>query len=326
MTSTKRVLVTGATGYIGSVVCQTLLRNHFEVIGVDKLLFGVVPVVSLVTAPRFSFVRADLLDAARVHELVCSTRPDVVVHLAAIVGDPASRATPELTRQTNLESTRALVRLCERSNVRRFVFASTCSNYGRSNEASALTEEAPLDPLSLYAETKVIAENELLTSDGLPSIVVLRFATAHGLSPRMRFDLTVNQFTRTIWGSNPIDVYDANTWRPYCHVNDFGDVIDEIIQHPALEGRHVFNVGSDYNNYSKSSLISTISEALGKEASVRDIGEGPDQRNYKVAFGKISRLLPAKTFTGVADSARAIAHALDSGLFPDSQDMAYANA
>src|SRR5262249_19126714 len=149
-------------------------------------------------SPRFSLRRIDLTEHEAVRAALEAIRPSHVVHLAAIVGDPACRARPELARRVNLEATKHLFDVCGRVGVERFIFASTCSNYGLSDESTVVSEDSPLRPLSLYAETKVDAERWIEARSGRCQGIVLRFATAHGLSPRMRFDLTVNEFTRMV--------------------------------------------------------------------------------------------------------------------------------
>ena len=215
------VLVTGAAGYVGSVLVDVLLRAGHQVRGVDALAHGPAPSLLLAWGEdEFEFVRADVTDADAMGSAVVDV--DAVVHLAAIVGDPACAREPELAKAINVGATRALVRAARDRDVGRFVFASTCSNYGKLDDPNAFaTEDWPLRPVSLYAETKVEAELDVLeqSADGFETCC-LRLATVYGVSPRMRFDLTVNEFTRDVLLAGDLVVYGEQFWRPYVHVRD----------------------------------------------------------------------------------------------------------
>ena len=238
-----------------------------------------------------------------------------MVHLAAIVGDPACKKIAEVARQTNLAATKALFSVATENDASRFIFASTCSNYGLSDSTALLSEDNALNPLSLYAETKVEAEHWLIENAAALETYILRFGTAHGLSTRMRFDLTVNEFARAIALDTPFDVYDSETWRPYCHVNDFAELICGICSDTNIRtGANVFNVGSDEENYRKIDLINAIAQATGRTARFSDIGNGADRRNYRVSFARIEAELRFKPRYGVAYSARQISEALSLGL------------
>src|SRR5690606_9162830 len=156
------------------------------------------------------------------------------VHLAAIVGDPACAREPALARAVNLDASLALIREAERASVSRFIFASTCSNYGRMTDpAGYVTEASPLAPVSLYAETKVGVEQALLERAGGPmAVTALRFATVFGVSPRMRFDLTVNEFTQALLRDRKLLVFGEQFWRPYVHVRDVARAVALVVAAP----------------------------------------------------------------------------------------------
>ena len=199
MPGDRSVLVTGVAGYIGSHLSRQLIEQGYRVIGIDCLLFGARGISDLHENQGFQFVHGDIRDPNSYRSLL--ERVDAVVHLAAIVGDPACKQRPELAQSTNLEaSIRLFDEACKASGPRRFVFASTCSNNGVQQNTEYCEEECELEPVSLYATTKVSTERYVLNTktraDFLPTC--LRFATAYGLSPRMRFDLTVNEFTREV--------------------------------------------------------------------------------------------------------------------------------
>ncbi|MBB3011443.1 NAD-dependent epimerase/dehydratase family protein [Cupriavidus alkaliphilus] len=325
MSKGKRVLVTGAAGYIGSGVCRRLLSEGFDVIGMDSLMYGATGLLPLLVTPRFTFVRLDIRKFERLQEQLNQIRPFAVVHLAAIVGDPACKKMPEVAWQTNLAATKALFGAASENDASRFIFASTCSNYGMSDSVALLSEDNALNPLSLYAETKVEAEHWLIENTATLETYILRFGTAHGLSARMRFDLTVNEFARAIAMDTPFDVYDSETWRPYCHVNDFAELICGICSDTTVRtGANVFNVGSDEENYRKIDLINAIAQAMGRTARFSDTGKGADRRNYRVSFARIVEELKFMPRYGVAYSARQISEALRLGLLP-SHEAHYAN-
>jgi nucleoside-diphosphate-sugar epimerase len=192
----KLTVVTGGAGYVGAVLVEELLARGRKVRVIDALVHGSVPSLLLAWGHRdFEFVRADIRDREAVRAALSGA--GAVVHGAAIVGDPACSRQPELAREVNLDATRALLDDAEAAGVDRFLFASTCSNYGRLDGDAVATEEFPLSPISLYAETKVASELEVLArSDNGLCGSCLRFATVFGTSPRMRFDLTVNEFAR----------------------------------------------------------------------------------------------------------------------------------
>lgn len=322
----KRILVTGAAGYIGTVVCEHLLREGYEVIGTDALRFGSKPLLQLIRQPNFRFLQADLTREAETIEIVRSARPQAIVHLAAIVGDPACKAEPELARALNIGATKSLFSRAFDAGVSRFVFSSTCSNYGLSLNDDLLSEDSPLNPVSLYAETKVAVE-QWLAEQQAPGIsrVILRFATAHGLSQRMRFDLTVNEFTKLLTEGKSLEVYDADTWRPYCHVRDFAAVIETLLGTEDIEGNtNVFNVGFDSENHRKRDLVDKIGTTLGVTPDVRYVGDGKDRRNYRVSFAKIARYIPLRPTATVDTAVQEIAAATRLGVF-DAREDRYAN-
>ena len=186
---------------------------------------------------------------------------------------------------------------------KKLIFVSTCSNYGLSDTDLPLNENAELKPLSLYAKQKVEVEKYILSQknklDYSPTI--LRFATAFGLSPRMRFDLTINQFTKSIFENEKLEVYDSNTWRPYCHVKDFARILEKILDfNKKTTNFQVFNVGSNNNNFTKKQIVEKIAQFI-PNSKVSFTDKSKDPRNYKVDFSKISKILNIKTEYTVQD-------------------------
>jgi nucleoside-diphosphate-sugar epimerase len=323
----RTVLVTGAAGYIGTVVSGALLSRGYRVHAVDNLMYGSHSLKYLLASPDFSFHGADITVFDKVAQIFAETRPAAVVHLAAIVGDPASKLQPERTVTVNRDATIELYQIARSSGARRFVFASTCSNYGLSESDELLTEDSPLQPLSVYATSKVDAERWLIANaDARCAARIFRFSTAHGLSPRMRFDLTINEFTRTICERQTLEVYDGDTWRPYCHVIDIAEVLAMALEREVGGAAcAVYNVGSNGENCTKADIIQRIAAATGLAADVRNVGSGKDRRNYRVSFDKLRADYQFTPRFSVAYSARQIHNALQLGAFPPDAAHGYGN-
>ena len=321
------VLVTGGAGYIGSVVVREFLRQGYRVICLDNLRFGGDALLGLLNDPGFQFVKADLRDPVATTKALENIEFESVVHLAAIVGDPACRAEPELARETNDVASRFLFDYCREREVSRFVFASTCSNYGRMDDSSEfVTEESPLAPVSLYAELKVGFEQYLL-SQGNSDIctTVLRFSTVYGLSPRMRFDLTVNEFTRDLAMGRELVIFGEQFWRPYCHVFDFSRAFQCVLEtsQEKVSGQ-VFNVGDSTENYTKKMLADMLVERF-PAANIRYVRKNEDPRDYRVNFDKIQDSLNFDISRRVGDGMDEIRDAIEQGVISNPDSVIYSN-
>ena len=314
----RKVLVVGSAGYIGSVLCAHLLANGYRVLGLDLLLFANgSTTLPFFADPNYEFVCADLTDRGRM-AAVLEGVSDVVV-LAGLVGDPITKRYPEPSRIINHDGILDLLRQLDGRGLNKVLFVSTCSNYGLIEGDAVADEDFALNPLSLYAKAKVAAERELLSREGTVDYhpTILRFATAFGLSPRMRFDLTVSEFTREMFLGRELLVYDAATWRPYCHVQDFCEVIRRTLEAP-LEtvAFRTFNAGGDVNNFTKQMIVDAILEFL-PDAAVRYQEHGADPRNYRVDFARIREALLFEPRYTVRDGIRELIAALRSNLFAD---------
>jgi nucleoside-diphosphate-sugar epimerase len=321
----RPVLVTGAAGYIGSVLVRQLLAAGVEVRAVDALLFGGESIVELLEHPGFEFRKADVRDAEAMADAVRGV--GAVVHLAAIVGDPACARQPELAEQVNLDASIALHRLAEAAGVERFVFASTCSNYGKSPDGDAfVTEDSELRPVSLYARTKVAVEAHLLGGErGACAPTCLRFSTVYGLSPRPRFDLTVNEFTRDLALGRELVVFGEQFWRPYCHVRDLARSVALVLEADRdAVAYDVFNVGDSDENYRKQTIVELIQEQI-PDARVRYVARSEDPRDYRVAFEKIRDRLGFQVTRRVPDGIREIRDVVRQGFYLDPDDARYGN-
>jgi nucleoside-diphosphate-sugar epimerase len=320
----ETVLVTGGAGYIGSILTRGLLASGRKVVVADALFFGGESLLDLVALPSFAFSRTDITDAGALESLFKRYRFDTVIHLASIVGDPACQAQPELAARTIWDGSRVVFELCERHSVARFVFASTCSNYGKMATDAMLDEEAPLRPVSLYAELKVRFEEYLLGRSTQVGFTILRFATVYGLSLRPRFDLTVNEFVRDAIVRGELEIYGPQFWRPYCHVRDIVRAVGFVLEseRDAIAGR-VFNVGSNEENYQKRMIAEEISRQIPVKLVYVDKDEDP--RDYRVNFDRIRALgfrVEKRLDEGIAE----IADAIRSGLVVDPYAANYRNS
>jgi nucleoside-diphosphate-sugar epimerase len=321
-----RILVTGGAGYLGSTLVPQLLAKGHVVRVLDALRFGGQSLLGVWSQPGFEFVRGDIRDDALVRE--CLDGMDAVVHLAAIVGDPACSRTPGEAREVNGDASRALFIAAREMQVPRFVFASTCSNYGRMEHGDTLMDEASaLHPLSLYAETKVAFELELLDPirSGPLCATALRFATIFGVSPRMRFDLTVNEFTAEMIMRRHLVVYGEQFWRPYVHVRDAAMAIRMTLDAPVARVRgQVFNVGSSAQNFRKQQIVDLIRRRV-PDATVEYVHVAQDPRDYRVSFAKIRECLSYRTTTSVEEGVAEIARLVREGVVQDTAASQYRN-
>jgi len=328
--SRKSVIVTGGAGYVGSILMRKLLLEHYRVICIDSLRFGGSALVDIWDHPDFVFKKVDITDFPKVDQII-DEDPNcyAIVHLAAIVGDPACKLEPELARKTNLDSSIHLVKKAAQANIERFVFASTCSNYGKMTESDTyLDEHSPLAPVSLYAELKVEVEdfilNKLDKTEGF-SPTCLRFATVYGMSPRMRFDLTVNEFTKEFALGRELVIFGEQFWRPYCYVADFSRAIINVLNQPKDKvAYNVFNVGDSNENYTKKMLVDELLK-LVPEGKVKYVEKNEDPRDYRVKFDKIKNELGFQISKTVPEGMNDILRSIRLGIINDSENQRYYN-
>ena len=320
------ILITGGAGYIGSTLAPKLLAAGHRVRVLDALLHGGRALLPVWTHARFEFVRGDVRDRAAIERALDGVQ--AVVHLAAIVGDPACARQPDIARAVNLEASLDLLEESRRRGVSRFVFASTCSNYGRMKDADAYVDEtSDLAPISLYAETKVGVERAILAETGDNGFcpTLLRFATVYGVSPRMRFDLTVNEFTLDMVGRGRLVVFGEQFWRPYIHVVDAARAVETVLSAPAATVRgEVFNVGATRENYRKLDLVQLV-RPHAPEAAVEFVKKEEDPRDYRVSFAKVKNRLDFLLTKTVPDGIAEVAALIRSGIVENFQDPQYRN-
>ncbi len=320
------VLVTGAAGYIGSVLTRLLLDIGFYVKAYDILNFGGEALLDLFLNPEFEFIKGDVRDKELIDKVLDGV--DYVVHLAAIVGDPACAVQPELAKEVNLEATKFLYTRANEKGIKRFIFASTCSNYGKMADSEEFVDEtSPLRPVSLYARTKVEAEMFLLNqprnNSAIP--VVLRFATVYGISPRMRFDLTVNEFVKELVLGRELQVYGRQFWRPYCHVYDLArSVLLALESSQDKVAFEVFNVGDTAENYRKQMIVDEILKVI-PDAKIKYVHKEEDPRDYRVSFEKIKKQLGFTITRTLPQGIREIKEIIEKGIITNPDDSKYRN-
>ncbi len=323
----RKVLVTGGAGYVGSVIVRDLLRSGYEVKVIDSLLHGGNALLGFYADEKFEFVCGDIRDEKVVLSVLSDV--DAVVHLAAIVGDPACARQPEESRTVNLEASIRLFQISQEQGVNRFVFASTCSNYGKMADPSQFVDEnSELRPVSLYAEHKVTAEKYLLDNSCYESTnaTILRLATAFGLSPRMRFDLTVNEFTMELLINRTLMIYGEQFWRPYVHVNDIANAV-KLVLGESLEktSSRVFNVGDNNQNFRKGEIVDLVRNVIDIECEIEFVTKEEDPRDYRVSFDRISNELGFSIKKTVESGIIEIADVINKGVITDFTNKYYRN-
>ena len=331
----RHILITGGAGYIGSMLTSILLRQGNRVTVVDDLLFGGEALLAFFPHPNFRFVKGDVCDPEvldRVQRGVFGSSPcDAVVHLAAIVGFPACQAVgKQVAWRYNVESVERVFQLAERLGAERFIFSSTYSNYGLTKDGNAVTEDSPLYPQSLYAETKIAAEQHLLerAAESRCAPLIFRFATLFGVSPRTRFDLIVNQFVLEAMTQRELIIYQRGYSRSFVHVRDVAEGVTLGLTAPLAKIRgQVFNLGSDSGNCTKDEVVALVQKHVeGLKVTHKDLSFGGDMRDITVSFAKIKRELGFESTVSVEAGIIEIRDALQMGLIKDATDSRYRNA
>ena len=321
-----KVLVTGGAGYIGSVLVRQLLCKGYEVRAFDSLKFGGDALYDVMLHKNFEFMLGDIRNGEEVTRALEGI--DAIAHLAAIVGDPACKKYSDEAKDTNWAGSVALFDAAEKAGIKRFVFASTCSNYGKMPDPeSFVTETSELNPVSLYAELKVKFEKYLLEErkDSNICSTALRFSTVYGFSPRIRFDLTVNEFTRNAAINGEQEIWGAQFWRPYCHVDDLARSVILVLESPEEKVRaNVFNVGSTEENYNKGMIIEEVCKVV-PNVKVHYVESSEDPRDYRVNFDKIKNELGYTITKKVPQGVKEIYTLLKTGIVTDSFGQKFRN-
>lgn len=321
----KKVLVTGGAGYIGCVMVRQLLDKGYSVRVIDSLKWGGESLFDLITNNDFELQKGDIRNIKDVRKALINV--NYVIHLAAIVGDPACSKFSDEAKETNWDGSVNLFEECEKSGVERFVFASTCSNYGKMKDSNSyVKEDSELNPVSLYAELKVKFENYLLNEKNNSNVcsTALRFSTVYGFSPRIRFDLTVNEFTRNMVLENFQEIWGEQFWRPYAHVDDLCRASILVLESEKSKVKsQVFGVGDTKENYQKGTIIREINKLVDGE--IKYVAKDEDPRDYRVDFSKIKNELGFSISKTVPDGIKEIKKIVESGIITDCYSKKYKN-
>lgn len=327
----KHILITGGAGYIGSMLTAELLRQNYRVTVLDTLLFGGESILPFFSHPNFHFIKSDVTELRAIRDAVKRDDvPSAVIHLAGIVGFPACQAVgKQVAWKYNFDATKRVFEQASDLGVERFVFASTYSNYGLSEDGKPVTEESPLNPQSLYAETKIAAEEFLLSQkDSTCAPLLFRFATLYGISPRTRFDLIVNQFVLEAFTKRELIIYQRGYSRSFVHIRDVirGVIMGLEAEQSKIRGQ-VFNLGTENGNYSKNDIVNFILRRMPETVvEYKDLTFGGDMRDITVSFEKIKRALGFDTMLTVDDGVREVLFVLKSGLIRNPTDDRHRNA
>jgi len=277
----KRILITGGAGYVGSVLTPALLNRGYHVRVLDNLAYGGRSLLPCFVYPNFEFVRGDVLDLPLLRR--ATEDVEVIIHLAAVVGSPACKRAPEVAKRVNVDGTIAVDSI--RRKDQPIVYASTGSNYG-ALAGQLCTEDTPLSPLTVYGQTKTEAERGVMSSG---NATALRFATAFGVSNRMRLDLMINDFVYQATKNRHLIIYEHAFKRTFIHVTDMVSAFIFCLENPQKVRDQVFNVGDEANNCSKLEVAEMIKQRADFHLHLAEIGQDEDLRNYEVSYEKMRR-------------------------------------
>jgi len=322
-TKVEDVLVVGGAGYIGSILARQLLDAGYRVRVLDLELFGSKSLADVLDHPRLEVMNGDFRN---IGDAVRALRGmDAVCHLAAIVGDPACALDRDTTIAVNYAAAKMMAQLAKANGVTKFVFASTCSVYGDSEDI--MSEDSPLNPVSLYATTKIDAERALLdTADSDFQPTILRFATAYGWSHRPRFDLVANLFSAQAVTDKKIRVFNGEQWRPFVHTRDIARACVLTLEAPlAKVGGQIFNVGDESQNYTLTQLGQIVARSC-PGIEVEEVRNGDDARNYRVNFSKIRRTLGFRASVDLVEGVQEMVDAICGGHVSNWRDPIYSNS
>lgn len=323
----KHVVVTGGAGYIGSLLTAQLLNQGYMVTVIDTLLFGGESLLTFLSHPHFHFSKSDVTDPRCLKNALRRDwpKPFAIFHLAGIVGFPACQAIGnQAANFYNVDATRNIFDQSKNMGIEKFIFSSTYSVYGMSPNGVSVTEDSPLNPQSLYAETKIKAEEILLPNKA----IVFRLATLYGISPRTRFDLIINQFVLDAFIKRELLIYQRGYTRSFVHVRDVIDglclSLNDIGSSPS---NHLYNLGTDDGTYTKDQIVQMIIKRLpDTTVEYKDLTFGGDMRDISVSFEKITNLLGFKAKVSVDEGIKEVVNALRLGLIREPNHIRYRNS
>ncbi len=317
----SRVLVVGGAGYIGSILVRKLLAQGRQVRVLDSLVYGNEAIRDVLDHPCLEL---RIGDCRNIQDVVGAMKGiDSVIHLAAIVGDPACEQDRQAALDINYSATRMMVEIAKGHGVGRFLFASSCSVYGANDEM--VDESSAAQPISLYGQTKVDSEAALLAArDAKFHPVVLRLATVFGNSWRPRFDLVVNLLTAKAFQEKVITIFNGQQWRPFIHVSDVAEGFLKVLESPTeLVSGEIFNLGDSRLNHT----LADIAGKIGKQfpgTEVQNV-DNADRRNYRVSFDKIHNWIGYEATKTIDDGILELKRAFESGQIADYKDLFYNN-
>ncbi len=315
----NNILLIGGAGYVGTIITSHFLKLGFKVRALDNFVYqNQDSIQAYLGDENYEFISGDLGDVRILEK--ASKGIDNVVILGGLVGDPITKKYPEASNKINDIGVQTCIDFFDDKKLNRLIFISTCSNYGLIKENELADENFELNPLSLYAKAKVAAELHLMSKKGKVNYTgtVLRFATAFGLSPRMRFDLSVSEFVRDLYFGEELLVFDEHTWRPYCHIRDFARLIELVISAESDKVNfEVFNAGGEVNNFTKKMIVDTIASYI-PSAKIKFGANGSDPRNYKVSFKKVKETLGFEPKYTVKQGIEELINAFELGVYSDS--------
>ena len=320
-TKIRNVLVIGGGGYIGSILVHRLLAANYRVRVLDSLLYGDDALRELGHHPDYELIVGDFRNVEAVVR-ACQGM-EALIHLGAIVGDPACALEPRLTTEINFAATKMVMEICKGYGISRFLFASTCSVYGATE--NLVDEQSPVNPVSLYAATKLDSERVILNTDGKDfHPTILRLATAFGSSYRQRFDLVVNLLTVKALTDKKITIYNGAQWRPFIHVHDIARAFILCLEAPLEKvSRQLFNVGSYQMNFTLGEVAEIIRSQV-PDIRIEPI-ENEDKRNYRVSFDKIHSVLGFTCEKSILDGVSEIKRVYEQNLIGDYREKRYSN-
>ena len=278
----KEVLITGGAGYIGTSLIPELLEKNYNVTVYDSLTYAGDILIPYFKYPNFNFIKGDILEPEKLNKAIQGK--DVIIHLAALVGYAACEKNHDMTQLVNCDATDSLIEMLSPNQL--LLFGSTGSNYGKVTNGIC-TEETPLNPTSLYAETKTYAEKKAMSHG---NTIAYRFATAFGSSPRLRLDLLVNELAYLAITQGYIMVYQPEFMRTFIHVRDLVRSFIFGIENVDKMAGEVYNVGSNHMNHSKREVCEMIKAKTGCVVHYNDFDSDKDHRDYVVSYNKINTL------------------------------------
>lgn len=305
MKKLETIFIAGGAGYVGSKLIELALKKNYKVICFDRLVYGSKSIKNFKKDKNFQFYKGDIRDKKKLAKIFKNKNIDYIVNLASIVGDKQCNTIPDSAYDVNFNGNRILYEEgSKKSNkIKKYIFASTCSNYGIIEPNKYVNERSELAPVSLYAQTKVECENYLKKQkkDEIQKII-FRFATAYGISFRTRFDLTINSFTYEALKFKKLHIFSKNTWRPFVHVSDMAEIILISLRLKNKNKLSIYNAGYTRNNFSKQQIVNKILKTLKFKVSVEYIDAQIDKRDYRVNCDKINKDFKLKSATPIIEA------------------------